>query len=87
MKRPKIKLSLNKETIAKLNESEMLNLQGGAGFTAGCTDGCGTIGRTLWNCTKADCTADCATNICDTKLTCTMKNEVADDLEATKDDL
>jgi natural product precursor len=29
MKRPKIKLSLNKETIAKLNEADMSNLQGG----------------------------------------------------------
>jgi hypothetical protein len=27
--------------------------------TNGCTDGCGPL-KSMWNCTKADCTNDCA---------------------------
>lgn len=59
MKRPKIKLSLNKETIAKLNEADMSNLEGGAAWwTEGCTDGCDPY-PSVWRCTMAACTDDC----------------------------
>lgn len=81
MKPKKIKLQLNKETIAKLNDVEMGNLNGGgvAWFTQGCTDGCDLIGKTKWNCTKADCTADCGTIACDTKAFCTIIPDVNQD--------
>ena len=52
------KLSLNKETIAKLNDSQLSKINGGGLPTSGCTDGCGWL-KTNWNCTKANCTTNC----------------------------
>ena len=44
------------------------------GWSAGCTDGCGgsKFTATWLNCTKADCTNDCSTLVCDTGATCTL---------------
>lgn len=53
----KKKLSLNKETISKLNDEQMGQANGGW-FTQGCTDGCGTL-RTYGRCTEGRCTANC----------------------------
>lgn len=52
------KLSLNKETITKLNDSQLSRINGGALPSGGCTDGCGWF-KTYWNCTKANCTVNC----------------------------
>ncbi|WP_298418538.1 class I lanthipeptide [uncultured Kordia sp.] len=71
MKKRNLKsLQLNKKSISKLNHDA---INGGAlGFTSGCTDGCGSVGgATMWNCTNADCTADCDTFVCDTRELCT----------------
>ncbi|MGH1387984.1 hypothetical protein [Kordia sp.] len=71
MKKQKLKnLNLNKKSISNLNHHA---INGGAqGFTAGCTDGCGSAGgATLWNCTEGNCTGDCATDFCDTEEFCT----------------
>ncbi len=65
----KNKLSLNKESIARLNKDEMNGIQGG-GWSAGCTDGCGTA-KTWLNCTQADCTRDCGTISCGSRAFCT----------------
>jgi len=56
----KKKLSLNKETVAKLNEDQMDQAKGGW-FTQGCTDGCGGAASfgSAWRCTRGRCTADC----------------------------
>lgn len=81
MKPKKIKLSLNKETLASLNDSEMTNLAGGAGYTAGCSDGCGLM-KTWWNCTAADCSADCGSitpDACATKAFCTQMTKNPDE--------
>ncbi|KAA2239404.1 hypothetical protein F0L74_24695 [Chitinophaga agrisoli] len=51
------KLQLSKEKITSLQNAEMDQLKGGD-FTDGCSDGCSPF-QTAWNCTKADCTADC----------------------------
>ena len=56
------KLSLKKRDIMSLDEAS--SIKGGImdeKYTAGCTDGCGgvTITGTHWNCTRANCTADC----------------------------
>ncbi|MGH1387986.1 hypothetical protein [Kordia sp.] len=58
MKKQKLqRLHLNKKSISNLNH---LSINGGAqGFTSGCTDGCASIGFTLWNCSLTNCTADC----------------------------
>lgn len=65
------KLTLAKKEI--VNYDDLKNVKGGeAGFTDGCTDGCGPVTVTHWNCTKADCTNDCNTNFCDTREFCTM---------------
>lgn len=60
------KLQLNKETVARMSQKEMMNANGGAAewwsfqtrCTAGCTDGC-WIFQSKWNCTEANCTANC----------------------------
>ncbi|WP_046755105.1 class I lanthipeptide [Kordia jejudonensis] len=57
-------LELNKKSISNLN-SDAIN---GGGFSDGCTDGC-TPAQTWFNCTQANCTADCTggvSRICDT---------------------
>lgn len=61
------KLSLNKETVTKLNDKQMGKVEGGGTFTNGCTDGCTskTSLGSAWNCSAANCTADC------TGFTCT----------------
>ncbi len=74
MKNPNKKLILNKKVVANLNNKELNQMIGGQAFTItchytvftvcgnctdGCTDGCG-IFHSKWNCTKANCTADCA---------------------------
>jgi len=51
------KLTLNKETIAQLTSDDQREIRGG-GWTAGCTDGCGSLATWL-NCSNADCTNDC----------------------------
>lgn len=43
------KLSLNKETIAKLNNEDLLNVNGATGL--GCTNTCTTNCPTVTNCT------------------------------------
>jgi hypothetical protein len=61
------KLQLNKQKISTLTNDQMENMAGGqanqleanAGFTGGCSDGCG-IFQSAWNCSKANCTGDCA---------------------------
>ena len=70
MKKRNLKsLALNKKSISNLNST---GLNGGlAGFTSGCTDGCGPLTATMWNCTEANCTADCDTFVCDTNAFCT----------------
>lgn len=63
MKPKKIKLQLNKETIANLNEQEMNKINGGAGiFTTGCTDGCTPLGtNSNWGqCSNTACSDDCS---------------------------
>jgi len=66
------KLKLNKEIITNLdsvkggvqniyqvnkaNQAVLWSLKGTC--TKGCTDGCGPL-RSMWNCSKADCTNDC----------------------------
>ncbi|WP_430410274.1 class I lanthipeptide [Kordia sp.] len=60
MKKKAIKgLNLNKNSISNLN-SDAIN--GGRGFTAGCSDGCSPF-QTALNCTRANCTDDCAGGI------------------------
>ncbi len=66
MKKIKIqgKLSLNKSTIASLNAEQLNQIKGGGynnggGASKGCTDGCTSLGATLWNCSKAGCSNDC----------------------------
>ena len=56
----KKKLSLNKETISKLNDEQMGQANGGW-FTQGCTDGCGgdASAASFWRCTRGGCTGDC----------------------------
>ena len=62
MKKKNLKgLQLNKKEISNLTK---VSVSGGA--TIGCTDGCSPL-QTIWNCTRANCTADCtdgATYIC-----------------------
>ncbi|MGP1446346.1 MAG: class I lanthipeptide [Candidatus Limimorpha sp.] len=70
------KLQLNKQVVANLHNNELKQMIGGQAphvtmdcsskvvtycgqCTDGCTDGCG-IFHSWWNCTKANCTADCA---------------------------
>ncbi|MGH1385714.1 hypothetical protein [Kordia sp.] len=59
MKKKKLKgLKLNKKNISNLNEE---NITGGftrGACTTGCTDGC-TPFQSAWNCSEANCTADC----------------------------
>ena len=58
MKKKDLKgLKLNKKLISSLNKKQTV----GGSATDGCTDGCSPL-RTLWNCTKANCTADCPLN-------------------------
>lgn len=60
------KLSLKKEAIAKLNNDQLSQVNGGAGFwTTGCTDGCTTkvSFQTALMCTYQNCTADCINSI------------------------
>ncbi len=71
------KLIFKKEAIANLNKDSLNNVNGGGGFTGGCSDG--DLCRTHWNCTKTNCTADCGTlNACQsgqpghTVWTCTL---------------
>ena len=54
------RLILEREKITKLN-----NLKGGSAgdMSAGCTDGCSPFGS-FWNCTNANCSADCSTSFC-----------------------
>jgi len=66
------KLQLNKQLITNLdqikggglNKNNDLNHTGRGTWwscdqcTNGCTDGCGPL-RSMWNCTKADCTNNC----------------------------
>ncbi|MHA6697423.1 hypothetical protein [Chryseobacterium sp. A321] len=70
MKKKKI-LKFSKETVTKLDKNSKKLINGGAagmeqaidaGFSAGCTDGCG-ITKTHLNCTEATCTADCGSAI------------------------
>ncbi|KAA2239405.1 hypothetical protein F0L74_24700 [Chitinophaga agrisoli] len=56
------KLQLNKEKITSLQNIEMNQLQGGY-FSDGCTDGCSPLGS-IWNCTQADCSANCSQTFC-----------------------
>jgi natural product precursor len=67
------KLSLNKQTVAKLNQNQMTRVKGG-GFSDGCTDGCttDTSFRTAWNCSDGNCTANCndASRSCGSCRTC-----------------
>jgi natural product precursor len=71
------KLQLSKEIIASLNNEELNNVIGGA--TAGCTDGCSVFFATLWNCTMADCSANCNTNaICGGTIKCAVIKKVND---------
>ena len=56
------KLQLNKERIAILSDNQMGQIQGGK-WSGGCTDGCGLFG-TAWNCTRADCSANCSSSFC-----------------------
>ncbi|MDP3929605.1 MAG: class I lanthipeptide [Bacteroidota bacterium] len=61
MKSKKIKLQLNKEIIANLNEKQMNSIRGGvAWWTEGCTDGCAPF-PSAWRCTRGACTDDCNT--------------------------
>jgi natural product precursor len=55
------KISLNKETIANLNNENMNQIKGGAGWSGGCTDGCTTATSLgiFFNCSRTACTADC----------------------------
>lgn len=61
-------LSLNKKSISNLSSTKVK----GRGFTSGCTDGCGSISVSHWNCTQANCTADCNSLVCDTDAFCTL---------------
>lgn len=67
-------LSLKKREI--MNYDEASSIKGGLGaeqiWSGGCTDGCGGLTRTMLNCTKTNCTADCSTGICDTESFCTL---------------
>ncbi len=54
------KLSLNKETITKLNDDQLNQVNGGKFFTGGCSDGCGTgVFQSRFLCTNQDCSANC----------------------------
>ena len=53
----KKKLELSKEAITVLNDDSLNGVRGGF-FTTGCTDGLHCA--SMWRCTKADCTNDCA---------------------------
>jgi hypothetical protein len=63
------KLRINKETISKLENSH--KILGGynqanapvAACTDGCSDGCSVL-HSRWNCTDANCTADCQQITC-----------------------
>lgn len=63
MKKKTQKLKLGKKTISELNQSNLSKIKGGLvemeAFTGGCTDGCGMLTYTHWNCTKTRCTTDC----------------------------
>lgn len=53
-------LKFSKETVTKLDKNSAKMINGGKlAMTAGCTDGCGPLTKTHWNCTEATCTADC----------------------------
>ncbi|WP_313253768.1 class I lanthipeptide [Empedobacter sp.] len=57
----KKKLSLKKKKIINLTEDQQKSVTGGA--TGGCSDGCGGLTRTWWNCTERTCTDDCGSAV------------------------
>lgn len=67
------KLQLNKQKVASLTNDQIEGVNGGQGvlqqapgnaaWSAGCTDGCSPAGS-FWNCTKANCSADCSGGFC-----------------------
>lgn len=68
-------LTLKRRNI--LNYDEAATIKGGfdtdVDATGGCTDGCGPIFCTCWNCTEETCTNDCTTGPgCSTDPLCTL---------------
>lgn len=59
MKKRKLNgLTLNKQSISKLNSEQVIGGFTAGNCTTGCTDGCTPL-RTEWNCTKQNCSGDC----------------------------
>ncbi len=65
IKIPKNLLEIKKKQFYSIEKEEIEKLNGGhMAFSDGCTDGCGPIFGSFWNCTKADCTNNCSHTFC-----------------------
>ncbi|MBT2620617.1 class I lanthipeptide [Chryseobacterium sp. ISL-6] len=78
MKKKKV-LKFSKETVTKLDKNSQKLINGGKLImTGGCTDGCGPLTKTHWNCTEATCTDDC-----DSAINCAPTSKSLDGLTCT----